>query len=146
MSIFKNTKLEESKDEQKELVRFSFPSNVSMKTVGDSIEGIYQGCLIKFGKGLNNGDLVVAAFLQPDESIQTCVCGTQIKRFLESFQRGYFLRITRTQTMTISGDRKFAQYSFEHDPAGIKESNEINFLDASDIPISNDTKKIKLVS
>lgn len=133
MPVFKKTKVKDQPLEK--LERFMFPENTSMKNIGDFVEGIYQGCLVKPGEGLNMGDLVLAAFLQEDGSIKTCVAGSQLQKFLESYQQGYMLRVTRTATITISGDRKFAQYSFDHDPEGLKEANEIKFIDASEIPL-----------
>lgn len=138
MPVFKKTKQGQSRPEKTSV--FKFPENVSMKSVGDFIEGIYQGCLIKSGEGLNGADLVLAAFLQEDNSIKTCVAGSQLQKFLESYQQGYYLKVIRSDTLKITGDRKFAMYTFELDNAGLKEANEINFIDASAIPQTRQLK------
>jgi len=131
MAMFKKTKLEEKLDGA--LEKFIFPINISMKEIGNKIEGIYQGCLVKIGEGLSGGDLIMAAFMQENGNIHTCVAGSQLLKFLESFSIGYYLQVIRTQTITISGDRKFAQYEFSYNPLGIKSNNEIKFIDASEM-------------
>ncbi len=131
-NLFKKTKVADKVDSN--IQKFTFPTNISMKSVGDSIEGTYQGCLIKMGEGINGADLILAAFMQEDGSIYTCVAGSQLLKFLENFNQGYYLKVQRTDTIKISNDRKFAQYSFEPDMNGIKEENEIIFIDASTIP------------
>jgi len=102
---------------------YEFPTNITMKNIGDSIQGLYLGRQVKKGEGFNGGDLVLAVFKQPDDKLTTCVCGSQVVKFLEGFNKGYFLKITRTKTTKLKDDRKFAEYAFECDEAGLKPEN-----------------------
>jgi len=94
---------------------FKFPENRSMKNDGDSIEGIYKGILVKQGEGMNEDDLLLAVFEQPDHNLLTCVAGSQVVKFLRGFPTDKYLKITRIGTKQTKKGNPFAVYQFECD-------------------------------
>lgn len=117
---------------------FRFPENLSMKTVGDSIEGIYKGILLKVGEGMNGGDLPLAVFEQADGSILTCVAGSQVIKFLREFPVDKYLKLTRIGTKETKKGNPFAVYQFECDTE-IQVLSGLHLISASSLP---ETKKL----
>ena len=120
---------------------FKFPENVSLKDEGNSVEGIYKGLLVKSGQGYNGENLVLAVFEQADKNYLTCVCGSQLIKFLQSFEPDRFLRVTRDKTIIQKNGNKFATYQFEFDSDLVL--GDLELIQVNQLPEAKQVKQIE---
>jgi len=124
---------------------YRFSNNVSMKEIGSTIEGLYKGIEVKPGQGIKGTHLYIV-HLEKDGKDITFVGGWEVLAFLENFTTGYYLHVTRTNTLETKEGNKYAQYEFSYDPLGIKLKEKFKLYDMSEMPVSLqpiDKKKTK---
>lgn len=121
------------KQDTSNLVKMVFPKNISLKNKGDFVEGIFQGCQVKVGEGLQGSDLILGFFKQEDDSFHTAVLGAQAVKFVKQFKTGFYLKIIKLETGKSKKNLPFAQYEFEYDSNGLTQSG-FNLVSGEAIP------------
>jgi len=113
---------------------YRFSNNVSMKDDGSVIDGIYRGIEVKPYQGIKGTHLYIIHFEKNGQDI-TFVAGSEVLKFLENFNIGFFLGIKRIHTILTKQGNKYAQYEFQFDPLGVKLNEKFQLYDMKDMPV-----------
>lgn len=103
--------------ENKKLIPFEFPIFVSLKEIGESVEGKF----LELQENIPTSNGYVNYVILENELGEKFqfVATAEILKFFRQFKKGFYAKVTRKGTLSLPNGRKKGTYRFEYENGGL---------------------------